>query len=232
MKSYRINKSLIVFVISVVLLQQSVFGAELTSKPSLIKTEDYLLYIPAKIDPEKKYPLVIAFAPDADAWKILSVWKNVSEKLKWIIYADHRARNGSDILKACDRTSNNVKVLEEKYPIDKTRIIAYGFSGGAMIAYGLTVLYPTLISSVIVNTGVIHAYFKRNKQRYLKRKLAVLIASPTDFHYKEMNLNKEFLDDLKWTTHWLEFSQGHDYAPTEVYIEAAEWLNSKLENMP
>ncbi|MEO8876586.1 MAG: hypothetical protein ABI461_13430, partial [Polyangiaceae bacterium] len=63
--------------------------------------------------------------------------------------------------------------------------------------------------------------------RYPRNKLAVMLASPKDFRYREMHEDRNLLEGLGWKIEWLEFAEGHAYAPPAVYAQAAAWLDAQ-----
>ncbi|MFH2138375.1 MAG: hypothetical protein ABII88_07675 [Candidatus Omnitrophota bacterium] len=193
-----------------------------------IDQESYLLYIPSNIHKEKKYPLVIALHPGGHAPAMIETWKNIAEEHKWIVFASKTFRNG-----ASNWNEPIYEALEEvfmKYPINKRKIISTGISGGGMGAHMLSYSSLNLVSAVIANVGRIHPNYKKApaKNDYPRKKIAVFLASPTDFNYEHMKDDRNFLRDLGWDVKWIEFEGGHVTAPEHAYQEAAAWLDRYL----
>ena len=196
-----------------------------------IDTPEYILYMPSGIDSGQKYPLVIALSPNADAQGMINVWKAISEKYNWILFASKEFKNGQPFYSDVDyHIMAVVKQLCMQYPIDTSRIIATGMSGGGMGSHGYAFIFPEIISAIVVNTGKINEYFLEpgQKEKYPQGKIAVFLASPTDFRYQEMKRDQVFLENIGWKTKWIEFEGGHTFAPASAYGEAAEWLMKKL----
>jgi hypothetical protein len=99
-----------------------------------------------------------------------------------------------------------------------------------MGAHAFAFLSPQLISAVVINTGMMHENYSQGAQKYMypKGKLAVFLASPTDFRYGAMKKDRVFLEELGWKTQWIEFAGGHTFAPQAKYEEAALWLEEEL----
>jgi predicted esterase len=192
--------------------------------PEVIDKAEYLIYIPSGIDTDKKYLLIVALSPSADAQSTVNTWKSVAEKYKWIIFASKEFRNGIDMEAVLGKIATVLKKLFLELPIDKSKVIATGFSGGGMGAHGFSFLHPELIQAVIVNTGMMHEYYIGKKSAYPQGKIAIFLASPTDFRYGEMKRDCAFLESLSWKTKWIEFEGGHRLAPATAYDEAAWWL--------
>ncbi len=194
-------------------------------KSETIDEPKYILYVPKGIDYNKKYPLVIALSPSANASSMIGAWKNVAEKHKWLVLASKEFRNNVSTTDIFRNLSSIVsRDLSGKYPIDKSKVVATGFSGGGMGSHVFAFYYPRLISAVIPNVGAIHPECRQEKHKYPRRKLAVFLASPTDNNYEIMKKDRKFLEELGWKTKWIEFKGGHTMAPEKTYQESAAWL--------
>jgi len=185
----------------------------------------YILYLPKGIETTHTNPLVMALSPSADAQGMINLWKPIADKLKWIIFASKEFKNGIDMSQSLASLSESLNEVFAQFPVDKSKIIVTGFSGGAMGAHAFAYAYPSTVSAIIVNTGMINEYYLERKSNYPRHKIAVFLASPTDFRYGEMKRDKEALDSLGWTTKWIEFQGGHALASLAVYFEAANWVN-------
>jgi len=197
-------------------------------KSQVIDRAQYIIYIPRGINPKKKYPLVIGFSPSANTESIMKTWKYIADKRKCIILASKEFRNGIDMQPIFLKLVPILKWAFLNLPIDTSKVIATGFSGGGMGAHAFSFWYPRLVSAVIVNTGMMHEFFIQRKYMYPRGKLAVFLASPTGFRYEEMKQDKTFLESLNWKIKWIEFEGGHVIAPNSVYDAAVKWLKKHL----
>lgn len=196
--------------------------------PKIADNSSYILYVPSGIDAGRKYPLMVALSPSADAQTMLNTWKYISERHKWIIFASKEFRNGIDMHKLFSQLNVQLESVFSNYPIDRSKVIATGLSGGGMGSHALAFSYPNLIYAVVVNTGMIHEYYLGQISAYPRGKIAVFFASPTDFRYREMRRDRDFLANLGWRVKWIEFEGGHTIAPQDAYEQAAEWLNEQF----
>lgn len=199
------------------------YAAPLT-EPKVIDDPDYLMYIPSGIDVKARYPLVVALSSDADAQSMIELWIGVSEKYKWIIFASKEYKNDKDIGPVLESIMSKLAELAVQLPFDPSKVVATGVGGGGMGAHALSFLYPKPILAIVVNVGIINTYFKERTGLYPYDKVAVFLASPTDFRYEQMNRDRKFLEGLGWKTKWIEFKGGHVAAPASAYMEAADWL--------
>lgn len=186
------------------------------------------MFIPGTIDKGKKYPLVIAFSPTANAKELIDVWKPSAKKYHLIILASKEFRNGINMGPVFETLFSKLREIFINYPVDQQKIIITGLSGGGMGSHAFSYKYPNLASAIVINTGIIHAYFKLQKSTYPTNKVAVFLASPSDFRYNKMKSDRLFLESLGWKIHWIEFQGGHRLAPSGVYEEATQWLLNKL----
>lgn len=187
----------------------------------------YLVYLPDGLQSGKKYPLVYALSPNADAMSMLNVWASAAEEQKWIVAASKTFQNGQRMDALLQDVLKELHAVEKKYPVDTRRVVFSGMSGGGMGSHGFAKFYPAELRAIVVNTGMMAEGF--DSVDYPNGKLAVLIASPTDFRYDEMRRDRTFLQAHNWKTYWLEFSGGHALAPPEIYVQAAQWLEQKMK---
>jgi len=215
-----------------------VFGETQSQKivPSgkIIDYSTFLVYVPGTLDAHKTHPLVIALSPGGDARGMIDVWHNISEELQWVILASKTYHNGMELLTEIPRLFEelvlNLDDVARAVPIDRSKIIATGFSGGGMGSHMFAYYFPNVISAIIVNTGKIHRYYYDYKDRFPRGKVAVFLASPTDFRYAEMKEDRALLDSLGWQTKWIEFEGGHSIAPQASYEQAAKWVEDQLQS--
>ena len=197
-------------------------------KPKVVETGEYVLYLPSELDLQSRHPLLVALSPTADAWGMIRAWQPVVEKHKWLLYASKTSRNGVPYAGIIPPLIAAIRSVGAAYPVDKSRIIATGLSGGGMASHCLAYMHPELFAAVIINTGMM-AEDQPTWPHPPRNKIAVFVASPTDFRYEQMKKNRLFLESLGWKTHWIEFPGGHRLAPSAVLEDAAEWLSQEFQ---
>ena len=184
-----------------------------------------LVYVPASVA-NKKVPVVFALSPGADARSMLEIWKQAADRHGWIIAASKTFRNGMAYETVFRQMEADLAILMRGFPIDGTRVILSGFSGGAMAAHAFLQEHPQAARAIVANTGMLEEAFMRDD--YPGAHLAVFLASPTDFRYGEMNRDRRFLEGKGWRIQWIEFAGGHALAPIDTYAQAADWLDQNL----
>lgn len=203
-------------------------GPSVTKDSIYIDRPNYIFYMPKGVDLNKKYPTIVALSPNADARQMMELWQPVSDRYKWLVYASKTYQNGPPVQSFFPDIIEDIYSLHLEYPIDMSKIIAAGLSGGGMGAHLFAYFHSRAISAVIINTGIIYPMCKEITRTHPRGKLAVFLASPTDYRYKEMKEDKRFLDSMGWKTKWIEFKGGHIIAPASAYNEAARWLDKEL----
>ncbi len=189
------------------------------------------VYLPKGLDYNRKHPWVLGLSPGGNGKDLIPVWKNACDKFQWILVASNDSRNGVFFSEEWPLLAKTLEIMKAKYPVDPARLYATGLSGGGMVAHFISYNYPESIRGIIVNTCMIHEEFYDPKitdpDSYPKNKIAVFLASPTDFRYNEMQRDKKFLESRGWKTKWIEFEGGHTWAPPEKYVEAVTWLSEQ-----
>ncbi len=189
----------------------------------LIDHQTYLVYLPDDLEAGKRYPLVFALSPGANAASMISAWVPAATKHHWIVAASKEFHNGVEFGVSFRQIEAELNDVESNYAIDTTHVILTGLSGGGMGAHGFSKFYPSRVQAVVINTGMMDSTFMTDD--YPEWKTAVFLASPTDFRYTEMQRDRSFLEQHRWKTHWIEFEGGHRMAPDSVYELAADWLD-------
>jgi predicted esterase len=199
-------------------------GCRQADSGHIVDETNHVVFVPGGLASDNKYPLAILLSPGADANSMIRHWQPLAEKYKWILVASKVFRNGVSPDAAFDKILELLNQNPLKLPFDKTRVVASGISGGGMGAHMMTFYYPDLVSGAIANTCMIDDFFYARTNRYPHGKLAVFLASPTDFRYQNMQKDQNFLKGLGWRTRFIEFNGGHIMAPVKTYEEAVLWF--------
>ncbi len=195
---------------------------------TVIDDPRYVVYLPPEMNSGDKYPAVFALGPDANARAAADLWVPVVQSRGWIIVASKECRNDLTFTELMPKLELVIKDVLSKHPIDRTQVLVAGYAGGAMAAHALIFAHPDWFAGLVVNTGMIHPSYTQQIAAYPKGKLAVFLASPTDYRYDEMQNDRQFLENLEWKTEWIDFEGGHMPAPVAAYEQAARWLDQRL----
>jgi poly(3-hydroxybutyrate) depolymerase len=204
-----------------------------------LRLEDGLscdVYVPEGLDRSRKHPLVFGSSPGGNARELLPVWKDACDRFEWILAASNNFRNGKRSEKDAALQMETLAILLRDYPVDPSRVYATGLSGAGMHAHDLVADFPDKFRGVVVNTGMMPHHWKGNDPfdatHYPRTKVAVMLASPTDFRFHEMQEDRKLLEGVGWQVLWIEFPGGHTYAPPASYVQAAAWLTAQAPPGP
>ena len=167
----------------------------------------------------------MALSPVGDAATMAQTWQQVADRHQWVVMASKEFHNGLAEDQFLPQLLERLAHLITKYPVDPSKIVVTGLSGGGMGSHMFAVGHPRRVRAVVVNTGIIPEPYKQKD--YPKGKVVVFLASPTDFRYAEMKADFEFLRQQRWRTKWIEFEGGHVLAPAWAYEEAAQWIDTQ-----
>jgi poly(3-hydroxybutyrate) depolymerase len=110
--------------------------------------QTYALYLPPAYAPERKWPIVFGFAPDANGRRPVTLLKDAAEKYGYILAGSNRARNGPSppIREATEAMWEDANA---RFSLDPRRGYATGFSGGARMAMVMALERPDRFAGII-----------------------------------------------------------------------------------
>ncbi len=164
--------------------------------------------------------MAVCFSPGGDARAAMAPIRPYADRFGLLVVGSKQFKNGPNDTAAIARALEN-EVLSVYRP-NPAKSFATGLSGGGQFSYSFINYRPDWLAGVIVNTCRINP--DDLKRRFVPGKYAVMLASPPDFRYAEMKTDREFLEKAGWTTTWIEFKEGHTYAPAGTYARALQGL--------
>ena len=179
--------------------------------------QNYALYLPPNYTPEKKFPVILAFDPGGRGRRALEQYQAAAEKFGYIVAGSNVSRNGNwaNSMAAAQAMGGDVTA---RFSIDEKRIYTAGMSGGARVAMGLALGSPQIIAGVVASS----AGYPDSKPHKSLPFVVYGTAGTEDFNWLEMRS----LDHALTSTHHLAvFNGGHVWLPSEVAVDAVEWLD-------
>ena len=192
--------------------------------------DNYVVFFPTETKTYAPRPVIIGFSPSGRGQDVINIWKEAAEENNSVIIASNKVRNGMDIqaeLLVIKKDLNEYFCKE--YPIDLKKVIAVGSSGGGMASHLFSFLHPDTVSAVISNVGYIHEGTLAQSKIYPQNKICAFLAGTTDYNYKLMKEDLNFLQNHGWTCKCIEFVGGHVMAPQEQRKEALKFVLEELE---
>jgi tetratricopeptide (TPR) repeat protein len=184
------------------------------------KTQSYSLYLPSRFDGKTKLPIIYVFDPGARGKTAVQVFSDAAEKHGYIVAGSNDSRNGlsGDILMPIfNKISTDT---HRRFPIDDSRIVMAGFSGGARVASIFA--YSCKCAFAVIGSG---AGFWQNIE--INNKLPFIFfgaAGYDDLNYFELRSLSERLYAAQ-ATYRVEFFNGpHQWIPTSLAEKALAWV--------
>jgi pimeloyl-ACP methyl ester carboxylesterase len=179
-------------------------------------TQHYALYLPSNYTPESRWPLILAFDPGGRGRRPLEQYLAAAEKYGYIVAGSNVSRNGSWSVSIGAAQAMGADVTA-RFTIDEKRVYTAGMSGGARVAMGLAMGSPKVISGVVASS----AGYPDSKPRKTLPFVVFGTAGNEDFNWLEMRS----LDHALTSPHHVAiFEGGHVWLPSELAVEAVEWL--------
>jgi predicted esterase len=183
-------------------------------------TLTYALYLPSNYTPARRWPVVYCFDPLARGALPVKLFSEAAERFGWVVAGSNDSRNGP--LKASlDASAAMIEDAEARLSLDRARVYAAGFSGGARHAVLLDFLCRHCLAGVVA----VGAGYPPNFKPAAPVRLALFgIAGIDDFNFAEMKALDAELARLGAAHRFESFAGGHAWAPQEVVSAAVEWL--------
>ncbi len=206
-----------------------------------IRQSDALIYLPPGLKAGATYPILVAFSPTTSFFtRTLNFWKAEANRNKWIIYSsrevtDRILRNAQyEYETLVPLVRQHIDAALREFPVDSSRIILAGFSGGAAFAHDLNIAYPGFAAAVVDNSngafyaGVPFDHLPPASEFSGSRRIAVFLASPSDHvFYAQVQATIPIYQHWGWQTLFLSYKGGHIPAPAARIRQAMAWLTSR-----
>lgn len=195
------------------------FSKVTTIKCTEDTTQTYCLYLPSNYDGNKQWPLIFLYDPHGNGALAIENFKEAAECYGYILAGSNNSRNGVGAID--DIISKLTNDVLTKYPIDKQRIYAAGFSGGGRVALNQAIMMNNVRGIMIAGAGASRIDFASLKHKFDIYATAGL----GDFNYLEVTSIQQQLQGLGWRFLVHEFEGGHAWPPKEVINEAVLWFS-------
>ncbi|WP_148590573.1 hypothetical protein [Aquisphaera giovannonii] len=199
---------------------------------------DALVYIPAGLEAGRAYPMVVAFTPDGKVKRTLNDWRGAADRFHWIVYASKGYSNATAGAADFDAYARSIWAMVEaaiaRFPVDRTRLILAGFSGGGSFAEYVNSRAGGPAAAMVIDANGTYAYgddpmvpFPASSAAS-SRRLAAFLYSPTDRRFGQATrMDQAFYHRKGWDTTLLSYKGGHVDAPPGRYLAAATWIASR-----
>ena len=183
--------------------------------------ESYALYLPSHFSTNRNWPIIYVFDPLARGESAAEVVRPAAEKFGYIVAASNNSKNGTagGSREAAIATWDDTHV---KLPVDQRRRYVAGMSGGSRVAASVALSCGDCVAGVIANA----AAFPPGAAPPHPMKFAYFAAvGDADFNYPEFVGLRHELDQAEARYRIRVFQGAHGWAPTEVWMEALNWMD-------
>ena len=187
--------------------------------------QSYALYLPSGYTPEKRWPVLYAFSPDAQGKIPVERFQEAAEKYGWIVAASLNSKNGS-IRESMDAVKALWDDTHARFSIDDKRVYTTGFSGGARVAAWAGYLCNGCVAGVIGHGAGFHEQITPTASTPASTIPFVFygIVGTDDFNFGELKNLDQVLSAIGIQHRIVTFDGGHAWAPKEICMRALEWM--------
>jgi tetratricopeptide (TPR) repeat protein len=193
-------------------------------------TQTYTLFLPRTYDPSKTHPLLLVFDPRGRGTQAATIFQAGAEEYGWIVISSNQTRSDGST-EPNDRAVRALLEETSRYAVDEKRIYATGFSGTAILAWGVGIVTKRLAGVIAVGGRYVESVppSRFNFAHYG-------FAGHRDFNNREMRLVEERLDGEGRIPHRFQpFDGDHRWIPPELAREAIGWMevlagNARIRN--
>ena len=209
---------------ALVLLLLSVVGGQLSGQ--LVEnvaarsdaTQTYSLYLPSMYDSSHHYPVLLVFDPRGRGTKAAEIFVPAAEEYGWIVISSNQTRSDGSH-EPNERAIRALLPELGRYAADPDRIYAAGFSGTAMMAWGVGIATGRLRGVIGVGGRLVPEVppSKFNFAHYG-------FAGVRDFNNREMRLVNEALEGGRVPHRFQSFDGEHRWITPALAREALGWF--------
>lgn len=183
--------------------------------------ESYALYLPAHFSTKREWPIIYVFDPLARGEAAAEVVRPAAEKFGYVVAASNNSRNG---LEGGSREAA-IAMWDDtqlRLPVDPRRRYVAGMSGGSRVAASVALSCGDCVAGVIANA----AGFPPGAAPPHPMKFGYFATvGDADFNYGEFVRLRRQLDRVEARYRIRVFEGPHGWAPTEVWMEALNWMD-------
>ena len=181
-------------------------------------SHSYYVALPDDFDSTENYPLIIAFDPQGDGNLAVRSMIGGVTNFGFMVAGSDVIRNGYENTEyAFNILTNDIL---NRYPVDKDRIYAAGFSGGGRYAQIFSQINTNVKAVISMGAGL-----SLNPSQPLRNKVPMLfLVGDEDFNFLEIINSKEPLEVTELRYYILEFHGKHAWPGHNIINEALLWF--------
>ena len=179
----------------------------------------YAYFLPGGYSKDKRWPVVFVFDPRQRGKMAAELFEEAARDRGWIIVSSNNTRSDGAFEPNARAVNAMWYDVHQRFSIDRSRVYAAGFSGGAILAWVLGENTRGLAGIISVGGRA-----PDNRARGPVPFDWIGIAGSTDFNLIETQLIEERLAAANGMRRLEVFDGGHRWAPKDLLRDAVEWL--------
>ncbi len=183
-------------------------------------SESYALYLPSDYKPTEKFPVIFFFDAHKRGALVVKKYKNVAEKLGFILVASNNSENGQPANVRNKILFHFMQDVEKRFTLDPQRIYTSGFSGGARVAAGIGLFNKSVAGAIGLEAG-----FPGIRQVPDNHLSWVGVVGNLDFNYLELKNLKSQLNRLGMNNLLIVYPGKHALPPAKIFERAYDFLD-------
>ncbi len=187
----------------------------------------YHVAVPDNYDAKKPPPLLVMFSPGGDGRGIMNAVKSSAHKSGWLVIGCDRIKNGMSDEESIALENELLEDFHEYIPYDPDRLYYGGFSGGAWVAYFMTVRHKDRARGILAFGGWLGGEEMRKAPFQKRLSVAIVNGDGDAAANSHAGSDKKALEMRKCEVKIFKFPGGHAIAPAPVVDEAIQWLDNQ-----
>ncbi|HVG23695.1 MAG TPA: tetratricopeptide repeat protein [Thermoanaerobaculia bacterium] len=183
-------------------------------------TQTYTLFLPKSYDGKTPHPVLLVFDPRSRGTKAAQFFVPAAEEYGWIVISSNQTRSDGSH-EPNERAIRALLPELGRYAVDANRIYAAGFSGTAMMAWGVGIATGRLAGVIGVGGRFVPELppSKFNFAHYG-------FAGVRDFNNREMRMVDAALESSRVPHRFQQFDGEHQWMPPALAREALGWFEA------
>ena len=183
-------------------------------------TQSYAMYLPSTYTTDKIFPIIYAFDAHGTGKLPVSKYKDLAERYGYILVASNNSKNGIPWEESQSIANMMFDDTHNRLSLNTARVYLLGFSGGARVANGLTIMNGGIAGVICCGAASPAANSSDPRGNYT----FLGMAGNTDFNYIEMRKYDQVDLAGRPVKHaFVEFNGKHEWPPIETMNEGFLW---------
>ena len=180
--------------------------------------QTYCIALPPGFKNDNPYPVVFVFDPHGNGDLAVNNFRAGATEFGYIIAGSNVIRNGYKRIDYALQTLTND--VTSRYPVDRKRMYAAGFSGGGRVAQLFSQLNPDIRAVVSAGAG-----YSLTQPELIRNKASMLfMVGNEDFNYPEIVNSQKALSSSGIHYYVIEYPGKHAWPGYEFLHEGLQWF--------